>query len=96
MRPLKNHVRGEYITICSTEVELNSGNLRDDCLICNSKEKIEMHHVKIRKEGDNISGFWQIMSNLNRKQIPVCHACHMKIHSGKYDKSLSELRKNIQ
>lgn len=73
-------------------------NFWDDCLICNSKEKIEMHHVKhIRKEGEKISGFTKIMSNLNRKQIPVCHACHMKIHAGKYDgKSISELRKNIQ
>lgn len=46
-----------------------------------------MHHVKhIRKRyPDSIE---KIMSNLNRKQIPVCHACHMKIHSGKFEKVL--------
>jgi predicted HNH restriction endonuclease len=25
------------------------------------------------------------MKQLNRKQIPVCKNCHIKIHSGKYD-----------
>lgn len=27
------------------------------------------------------------MHLLNRKQIPVCQPCHMKIHQGKYDDS---------
>jgi len=26
-----------------------------------------------------------IMSPLNRKQIPVCKNCHIKIHNGSYD-----------
>lgn len=26
------------------------------------------------------------MQQLNRKQIPVCHNCHTKIQSGKYDR----------
>jgi len=25
------------------------------------------------------------MAQMNRKQIPVCHQCHVKIHKGKYD-----------
>ena len=55
-----------------------------NCLICNSSEEIEMHHVKHIKKGKQ-EGFGQIMRQLNRKQIPVCRDCHMKIHLGKYD-----------
>jgi group II intron reverse transcriptase/maturase len=56
------------------------------CIICNSDDRIEMHHVRhIRKRGDKVEGFTKIMSNLNRKQLPVCHACHQKIHKGEYD-----------
>jgi len=25
------------------------------------------------------------MGTVNRKQLPVCHSCHWKIHNGKYD-----------
>ena len=53
-----------------------------------------MHHVKhIRKGGVKSSGFTALMSQLNRKQIPVCHSCHVKIHNGTYaGTSLKELR----
>lgn len=35
------------------------------------------------------------MQQLNRKTLPVCHNCHMKIHKGLYDgNSLKELRSN--
>jgi len=54
-----------------------------------------MHHVKhLRKEGTKPTGFQIIMSQLNRKQVPVCKACHNNIHAGKYDGvSLKELQK---
>jgi len=46
-----------------------------------------MHHVKHLRKGfdENQKGFTQIMSSLNRKQIPVCQPCHRKIHLGKYN-----------
>jgi hypothetical protein len=25
------------------------------------------------------------MSKMNRKQIPLCKECHIKVHAGKYD-----------
>lgn len=40
-------------------------------------------HKKIKKFC--FSGFTQLMSKLNRKQIPVCSACQDKIHKGSYD-----------
>ena len=56
------------------------------CCICDSPEKIEMHHVKhVRKANYTYKGFHEIMHLLNRKQIPVCQSCHMKIHRGEYD-----------
>jgi len=43
-----------------------------------------MHHVKHIRKGE-VKRFTQIMKQLNRKQIPVCRPCQMKINSGKYD-----------
>jgi hypothetical protein len=51
------------------------------CIICSSEENIEMHHVRHIK----VKGFTQVMKQLNRKQIPVCKRCHVKIHNGEYD-----------
>ena len=55
-----------------------------------------MHHVKhIRKSNRKHQGFSQIMSALNRKQIPVCQSCHKKIHKGVYDGiSLRDLKRD--
>jgi predicted HNH restriction endonuclease len=55
-----------------------------DCIICGESDYIEMHHVKHIRKGE-IKGFTKIMQTLNRKQIPVCRDCHMKIHKGTYD-----------
>ncbi len=57
------------------------------CCICGGSDTIEMHHVRhIRKmSGQKTRGFLRIMAILNRKQLPVCRACHQKIHTGKYD-----------
>ena len=68
----------------------------EPCLICGTTENIEMHHVKhIRKSNQKAQGFTQLMSRLNRKQIPVCKNCHVQIHNGKYDGiSLKELQVN--
>jgi group II intron reverse transcriptase/maturase len=57
------------------------------CLICGSERHVNMHHVRhIRKmEVRKPPGFLAIMRALNRKQVPVCRECHLKIHSGEYD-----------
>jgi group II intron reverse transcriptase/maturase len=54
----------------------------EDCIICGNINNVEMHHVKHIRKGE-VKGFTQIMKQLNKKQIPVCRPCHMKIHSGK-------------
>lgn len=61
-------------------------SILDPCWICGSENNIQMHHVKhIRKGGIKSSGFLALMSQLNRKQIPVCQSCHVKIHKGLYN-----------
>jgi predicted HNH restriction endonuclease len=61
------------------------------CCICGDtmdKAQIEMHHVRhIRKLSDKrqATGFHRVLRMLNRKQIPVCKACHDSIHRGKHD-----------
>lgn len=58
--------------------------LTSPCCICRNQENREMHHVKhLRKSKAN--GLTKLMVQLNRKQIPVCRTCHLKIHQGKYD-----------
>lgn len=54
------------------------------CLICGASNNVEMHHVRhIRKMGERKpKGFQAVMNALNRKQIPVCKECHLKIHRG--------------
>jgi hypothetical protein len=47
-----------------------------------------MHHVRhIRKLSHKreATGFNRILRAINRKQVPVCKACHGKIHRGEYD-----------
>lgn len=60
------------------------------CALCGETEGIEMHHIKhIRKTPYNKIPeelpWLKAMALRNRKQIPVCKACHMeKIHKGTY------------
>ena len=63
------------------------------CAICGSNDRVQMHHIKhVRKMGQNVQGFSKVMAQINRKQVPVCHECHGKIHNGQYDSlKLSDL-----
>lgn len=60
------------------------------CCLCGSSQNIQMHHIKhVRKtryDKINKENTWQqIMSIKNRRQMPVCHSCHINIiHKGKY------------
>jgi len=67
------------------------------CCVCGSDRNIEMHHVKSLKSiktltKNNKTTFDLILKQLNRKQIPVCHDCHVRITSGRYSgKGLTDL-----
>lgn len=54
------------------------------CPICGSNLKIELHHVRHVRKG-KVTGFLQVMKDLNRRQIPLCANCHRNVHKGIYD-----------
>jgi hypothetical protein len=59
--------------------------LGQPCSNCGSDEKIEMHHVKhLKTLNVKLSGFDKMMARVNRKQVPLCSACHRKVHKGIY------------
>jgi retron-type reverse transcriptase len=61
------------------------------CCICGSSSNIEYHHVRHIKIG-KVTGFLQVMKQLNRKQIPTCTLCHNNIYKGTYNSlNLSDL-----
>jgi len=72
--------------------------LMDNCVVCDSSEQVEMHHVRhIRKRGETVQGFSLYLASINRKQVPVCHQCHRDIHNGKYDGAgLAEILNQLQ
>ena len=80
------------LTILNYKLETQS-KLDEICSVCGSEEKVMMHHVRhLRKDFVVASGFTSLMSKLNRKQLPVCRSCHIKIHKGLYNSmSLNEL-----
>jgi group II intron reverse transcriptase/maturase len=69
------------------------------CVVCGNPNKVQMHHVRhIRKmDGGAPKGFTRVMAALNRKQVPVCKACHERVHRGEYDGiSLKELAYDLR
>jgi len=91
----------------SPEVDLVAMNVRLrtrsklglPCVVCGNPNKVQMHHVRhIRKMDDREpKGFTRVMAALNRKQVPVCKACHERIHRGEYDNlSLKELAYDLR
>jgi len=52
-----------------------------------------MHHLEhIKTVNTKLKGIEKEMASINRKQIPVCKSCHLKIHNGEYDEvSLKKL-----
>lgn len=89
-KDVKTEISTLYITRRSRTL------LKKICTICNSTEKVEMHHVKhIRKMNTKLTPMEKSMVSLNRKQIPVCRKCHLDIHNGLYDGiNLKDLIKN--
>lgn len=76
------------VDLVRTSVRLRTrSKLGLPCLVCGDPNKVQMHHVRhIRKmDGGEPKGFTRVMVALNRKQVPVCKACHERIHRGEYD-----------
>ncbi len=60
--------------------------LANQCEICGKTEQIEVDHIRAMKDvKDNSTGWAQLMAEMRRKTLVVCHQCHTKIHTGQYD-----------
>lgn len=59
-------------------------NLSAACIVCGTRENVEMHHAKAIRTG-KVVGFSQVMRSLNRKTVPLCKIHHRMAHEGKLD-----------
>jgi group II intron reverse transcriptase/maturase len=77
---------GNFIEKIDSRVNKGKKDLKGSCLVCGNNANIEIHHVKSLKKrpkkGDFLSN---MMSKMNRKQVPLCKSCHFDVHSGLYD-----------
>jgi reverse transcriptase-like protein/AI2M/AI1M-like HNH endonuclease/type II intron maturase len=59
--------------------------VNDTCEVCESKENVEIHHVRhlkdLNKKGKREMPLWmKLMISRKRKSIPLCKTCHEDIH----------------
>jgi group II intron reverse transcriptase/maturase len=62
--------------------------LADECELCGSKGRVEVHHVRkladLRVKGRKEKSLWtRVMASRRRKTLIVCAACHDDIHAGR-------------
>nr|QKQ12916.1 Cox3 [Sparassis crispa] len=52
-----------------------------ECKACGSSYRVEMHHIRMMKDlNPKLNTIDKLMVKANRKQIPLCRSCHMKLH----------------
>ena len=54
--------------------------LKGVCSVCQSHQGVEMHHVTALKDLKKREIAERIMIAINRKQIPLCRSCHLRVH----------------
>jgi len=74
-----------YVDQYDKRVQRGRKNLKGPCVLCGSNQKIEIHHVRKLSKIKFKDYLSVMMARMNRKQIPVCKKCHIKIHQGTYD-----------
>lgn len=77
--------------IWSQRSEVIQRLLAQECELCESREKIGVHHIRklvdLKQQGrSTVRSEWQKrMSARQRKTLIICQKCHNNIHHGKYD-----------
>lgn len=74
-------------TVFGGRTELLKRLLADQCELCESRENIEVHHIRklsdLNKKGRPLPPVWvQVMATRKRKTLVVCRECHVAIHNG--------------
>jgi hypothetical protein len=72
--------------VMTNRSELLQRVLADKCELCDSKEKVEVHHIRkladLEKPGRREKPVWvKQMATRRRKTLIVCRQCHEKIHA---------------
>jgi group II intron reverse transcriptase/maturase len=80
------------ITKRQASTELIQRLTAEECELCGSHEKIQVHHIRKlanlkRKWGKEPPGWVRRMAEMRRKTLVVCHACHVAIHAGRPTKT---------
>ena len=61
----------------------------EECELCGSQDRIEVHHIKklttLKRKSSTKLNWQKRMMARNRKSLIVCQKCHNDIHHGKYD-----------
>jgi|GEM_PF-38841 len=65
--------------------KLTRSNIGKTCVVCDSSENVQMHHVRQIKNlmNKNLDWWHQQMAAINRKQVPRCKDHHVKLHQRK-------------
>ena len=75
-----------FIDKIDNRVNRGRKDLKGSCAVYGSNANIEIHHVRSLKKRPKKGYFLSdIMSKMNRKQVPLCKSCHFDVHSGLYD-----------
>ena len=66
--------------------KLTRTNLGKACIICDTTQDVEMHHVRqikdLRNPNKKLDFFTAQMAAINRKQVPLCKEHHIALHKG--------------
>lgn len=83
--------------------KLTKSNLFKACVICGSKDHVEMHHVrkikdlKSKMNKKKMDFFTMQMASINRKQVPLCFTHHKALHNNTLSVSERQLfRDNLK
>lgn len=84
--PFQNHhIPITAINSLTRRISRGRGDLHGPCIACGSTENIEVHHVRHLRKNKSTDCMTEIMQRMNRKQVPLCKNCHIKVHKGTYD-----------
>ena len=91
--PLKRRKEAEIIDqqpqlIRTGSTELVQRLQAEECQLCGSKKKVEVHHIRalkdLKRKGRREKKVWvEMMASRRRKFLIVCRKCHLEIHNGK-------------
>lgn len=83
---MSNYDPESVIDLVSKKVWQIKYFLNSPCFLCKSTDKVEIHHVRhLKRVNKKLDFLTAIMVKINRKQLPLCKKCHLRVHKGLYD-----------